>query len=62
MIIAETASILGELLLTDLLLGQSKSVREKKAILCRVLDESSLVFRVMVAARANLSFFLRGVL
>jgi oligoendopeptidase F len=40
--VAETASIFGELLLTDLLLGEAKSSREKKAILCQVLDESGM--------------------
>jgi len=43
MVVAETASIFGELLLTDLLLGESKSDREKKAILCRVLDGAGRV-------------------
>jgi oligoendopeptidase F len=38
MIVAETASIFGELLLTDLLLGEARSDEEKKVILCSVLD------------------------
>jgi oligoendopeptidase F len=38
MIVSETGSIFGELLLTDLLLSQSKSDQERKAILCAVLD------------------------
>jgi len=42
MIVAETASIFGELLLTDLLLSQSKSNQERKAILCTVLDGAGL--------------------
>ena len=40
--VAETASIFGELLLTDLLLSETKSDKEKKAILCQVLDESGM--------------------
>jgi len=40
--VAETASIFGELLLTDLLLSETKSDRERKAILCQVLDESGM--------------------
>jgi oligoendopeptidase F len=46
MIVAETGSIFGELLLTDLMLSQSKSNQERKAVICRVLD------------RANVSVFL----
>jgi oligoendopeptidase F len=42
MIVAETASIFGELLLTDLLLSETKSDEEKKAIICLVLDEAGL--------------------
>jgi len=38
--VAETASIFGELLLTDLLLSKADSVEEKKAILAQVLDEA----------------------
>jgi oligoendopeptidase F len=45
MIVAETASIFGELLLTDLLLSQIESNQERKAILCRVLDGAS-IFRI----------------
>jgi oligoendopeptidase F len=37
--VAETASIFGELLLTDLLLDEAKSKEERKALLCLVLDE-----------------------
>lgn len=47
MIVAEAASIFGELLLTDLLLGQAKSDEEKKAVLCSVLDVAgSVIFQV----------------
>ncbi|MFX0058912.1 MAG: M3 family oligoendopeptidase [Candidatus Heimdallarchaeota archaeon] len=38
--VAETASIFGELLLTDLLLSKADSLEEKKAILAQVLDEA----------------------
>ena len=41
-ITAETASIFGELLLTDLLLEEAKTETEKKAILCMVLDEAGM--------------------
>jgi oligoendopeptidase F len=37
--VAETASIFGELLLTNLLLDEAKSDEERKALLCLVLDE-----------------------
>jgi oligoendopeptidase F len=40
--VAETASIFGELLLTDLLLNEAKSDKERKAILCQVLDEAGM--------------------
>lgn len=43
MVVAETASIFGELLLTDLLLSEAKTNVEKKAILCRVLDVAGTV-------------------
>jgi oligoendopeptidase F len=39
-IVAETASIFGELLLTDLLLDEAKSDADRKAVLCLVLDEA----------------------
>jgi len=42
MIVSETGSIFAELLLTDLLLSQSKSNQERKAILCTVLDGAGL--------------------
>jgi oligoendopeptidase F len=38
-IIAETASIFGELLLTDLLVNEAQTDEERKAVLCFVLDE-----------------------
>jgi len=41
-IVAETASIFGELLLTDLLLDQAKSDEQRKALLCLVLDEAGM--------------------
>ncbi len=41
-IVAETASIFGELLLTDTLLNKAKTNEEKKAILCLVLDEAGM--------------------
>jgi oligoendopeptidase F len=48
MAVAETASVFGELLLTDLLLSRAKSKKEKKAILCTVLDNavSSVLFSI----------------
>ncbi len=42
MVIAEVASIFGELLVTDLLLSKAKSNEEKKAILSRVLDGAGM--------------------
>ncbi len=41
-VVAETASIFGELLLTDLLLDSAKSDVERKALLCLVLDEAGM--------------------
>jgi oligoendopeptidase F len=43
MVIAETASIFGELLLTDLLLKEAKTDMEKKVVLCRILDGAGRV-------------------
>ncbi|MGE5533298.1 MAG: M3 family metallopeptidase [Bacillota bacterium] len=40
--VAETASIFGELLITDLLLDAAKSDVERKALLCLVLDEAGI--------------------
>jgi len=40
--VAETASIFGELLLTDRLLDSAKSDSERKALLCLVLDEAGM--------------------
>ncbi|MGF3522994.1 MAG: M3 family oligoendopeptidase [Candidatus Bathyarchaeia archaeon] len=42
-VVAETASIFGELLLSDLLLAEANSDEERKAILCLVLDEAGMV-------------------
>jgi oligoendopeptidase F len=41
-IVAETASIFGELLLTDLMLKDAKSGAERRALLCLVLDEAGM--------------------
>jgi oligoendopeptidase F len=41
-IVAETASIFSELLLTDLLLAEAKTEAERKAVLCLVLDEAGM--------------------
>lgn len=41
-IVAETASIFGELLLTDLLLKRAKTQAEERALLCHVLDEAGM--------------------
>ncbi len=41
-IVAETASIFGELLLTDLMLDGAKNDAERKALLCLVLDEAGM--------------------
>ncbi|MDR0318888.1 MAG: M3 family metallopeptidase [Nitrososphaerota archaeon] len=41
-IVAETASIFGELLLSDLLLAEAKTDTEKRAVLCLILDEAGL--------------------
>jgi len=47
MIIAETASIFGELLMTELLLKKAKTKEEKQAILAHVLDEAGMaIFQV----------------
>ncbi len=42
MVVAETASIFGELLLTDMLLGEAKTDFEKKAIISKVLDGAGM--------------------
>jgi oligoendopeptidase F len=57
MITAETASTFGELLLTRLLLSRSKSNKERKAILCRVLDGACVIFRVTTAALFEQSLY-----
>ena len=41
-VVAEIASIFGELLLADLLLEEAKSNAERKAVLCMVLDEAGM--------------------
>jgi len=47
MIVAETASTFGELLLTDSMLNKAKSEREKIPILCAILDEAGMtIFQV----------------
>ena len=51
MIVAETASIFGELLITDLLLSQAQSDNEKIAIISRVLDGAGMA-ALQVTARA----------
>jgi len=51
MIVAETASIFGELLLTDLLLSEAKSDRERKVIIRLVLDNAGMTI-FQVSARA----------
>lgn len=43
MVVAETASIFGELLLTDLLLKEARTDVEKKVVLCRILDGAGRV-------------------
>jgi len=50
-VVAETASIFGELLLTDLLISEAKSDMEKKVILCKILDGAGRVI-FSVTARA----------
>jgi oligoendopeptidase F len=51
MVAAETASIFGELLLTDLLISEAKSDMEKKVILCKVLDGAGrTIFSVIARA------------
>jgi oligoendopeptidase F len=57
MIVAETASIFGELLLTDLLLSEMKLNREKTAILCRVLDGAGVIFRTTSTALFEKSLY-----
>ena len=51
MIVAETASTFGELLLTDLLLKRSKTNKERKAIICHILDKAGMT-TFQVTARA----------
>ena len=40
--VAETASIFGELLFTDLMLDGAKSDEQRKAVLCQILDEAGM--------------------
>jgi len=58
MVVAETASIFGELLLTDLLLNSADSDEKKKAILCSVLDSAgNVIFKVSARARFEQSLY-----
>jgi oligoendopeptidase F len=58
MIVAETASTFGELLLTDLLLSEAKTDAEKKDILTSVLDMAGTpLFRVTARARFEQSLY-----
>ena len=41
-IVAETASIFGELLLSDLFLAEAKTEAEQRAVLCLILDEAGM--------------------
>jgi oligoendopeptidase F len=41
-VVAETASIFGELLLADMMLENAKSDYERKAVLCLVIDEAGM--------------------
>ncbi len=51
MIVAETASIFGELLVTDLLLNKAQTKEEKMEIICQVLDGAGMA-AFQVTARA----------
>ncbi|UCC28497.1 MAG: M3 family oligoendopeptidase [Candidatus Bathyarchaeota archaeon] len=51
LLVAETASKFGELLLTDLLISKSQSDNEKKTILCKALDAAGITI-FQVTARA----------
>ena len=58
MVVAETASIFGELLLTDLLLARADTDEAKKAILCSVLDSAgNVIFKVSARARFEQSLY-----
>jgi oligoendopeptidase F len=48
-LVAETASIFGELLLTDQLLSEAKSDVERKTLLCLVLDEAGMTAFLVTA-------------
>lgn len=52
LLVAETASKFGELLLTDLLINESRSDDEKKGVFCRALDAAGItIFQVTARAR-----------
>jgi len=58
LLVAETASKFGELLLTDLLINESKSDNERKIILCRALDTAGItIFQVAARARFEQSLY-----
>lgn len=58
LLVAETASKFGELLLTDLLISESESDNEKKTILCRALDTAGItIFQVNARARFEQSLY-----
>ncbi|MGE5187662.1 MAG: M3 family oligoendopeptidase, partial [Betaproteobacteria bacterium] len=57
-VVAETASIFGELLLTDQFLQQAKSDVERKALLCLILDEAGMTaFQVTARVWFELSLY-----
>jgi oligoendopeptidase F len=57
-VVAETASIFGELLLTDQFLRQAKSDMERKALLCLILDEAGMTtFQVTARVWFELSLY-----
>jgi oligoendopeptidase F len=57
-VVAETASIFGELLLTDFLLSEARSDAEKMAVLCHVLDGAGqVIFQVTARARFEESLY-----
>jgi oligoendopeptidase F len=58
MIVAETASVFGELLLTDILLDRAESNKEKEAIICGILDVAGrLIFETANAALFEQSLY-----
>jgi oligoendopeptidase F len=57
-VVAETASIFGELLLTDQFLQQANSDVERKALLCLILDEAGMTaFQVTARVWFELSLY-----